>query len=185
MSTKDEFIEDICKEFCKRQRSPNLIKDYFYQKERWSKLQEEARNFGLYFWIHINFNAHSRSILRIGDIEERQRSLFDNSTDKDSECEEFSDNLVSSKELEYRTVPYLPGNSDIEDSSDNKVSWVSFSSNLFEDQNDSSVSTPSTTHSVQFSEETYNYLRASHLGVLPEFPIEILDSSDDDSCMES
>jgi hypothetical protein len=181
MSTSDEFIEFLYEEFQKRQRSPNLIQEYFYNKERWIQLQDQAQHLGLYFWIHINFKPNSCSILRIGDIEEQQkrRSLFE---DSDSE-EEFSDNLVSSRELEARSLPYIPGESDLEDSSDEEISLESPPAALLVDPDILSVSTPSTTHSVQLSDDSYWYIRAVHRGNLPEFPIEVDETSDDESCV--
>jgi hypothetical protein len=180
MTACDKFIEDLYKEFRKRQRSPNLIQEYFYNKERWIQLQDQAKSFGLYFWIHIDFKPNSCSILRIGDIDEKRKSLFE---DSDSE-DEFSDNLVSSREIEARSLPYLPGESDREDLSDEEISLGSSPAALLVDPDILSVSSPSTTHSVQLSEDSYWYIRAVHRGNLPEFPIDVDDTSDDETCME-
>jgi hypothetical protein len=180
MTDCDKFIEDLYNEFRKRQRSPNLIQEYFYNKERWIQLQDQAKSFGLYFWIHIDFKPNSCSILRIGDIDEKRRSLFE---DSDSE-DEFSDNLVSSRELEARSLPYIPGESDLEDSSDEEISLGSSPAALLVDPDILSVSTPSTTHSVQLSEDSYWYIRAIHRGNLPEFPIDVDETSDDETYME-
>jgi hypothetical protein len=182
MTPSDEFIENLYREFQRRQRSPNLIQEYFYNKERWIQLQDQAQSLGLYFWIHLNFTPNTCSILRIGDIEEQEkrRSLCE---DSDSE-DEFSDNLVSSREIEARSLPYIPGESELEESSDEEISLGSQpADSVLVEPDILSVSTPSTTHSVQLSDDSYWYIRAVHRGNLPEFPIEFDDTSDDESCV--
>ena len=177
MSSKDEFIGNLTKAFLKRQRSPYLIKDYFFNKPRWDRLQKKAKYFGVYFWVHLNFGTNKRSILRIGNIADRHKDLFDDSTDE--EGENCPINIVSKKEIEIYTFPFKPCEPKIEDSEDD---WSQDSSPG--SPNDGDIVSVSTASSAD-SEDSLYQVTSTLLGLVPDFPIDLCDSSDDDSCMDT
>jgi hypothetical protein len=177
MTTKDEFIGDLYKNFIKRQSSPFLLKAYFYtNRQRWDRLQEEAKSLGLYFWVHINFNTGSRSILRIGNESDRTRGLFEDS----SEDEDYTENIVSSKEIEIHTLPYQPFVPPAETAAVNWIRPIPAEEESVNDPNEEDLLSVDSTSTIH-SEESHYYLRARLLGLVAEFPIDLCESSDDES----